>query len=191
MGIESNLKMIYKGEGAPIVLVLEHNTEDDEIVTECSIKTQNHTDSLDFNIDDDAALNIVVFNSSDLACLLNDIDKSDGNLEIIISPSEPNIQITTIGGCGTEISIEVSQPSDMILSFLSINKTENRYKLNHISYLMKAFQLGQTVSLRTNKDGLLGIQILISIENDKQICIEFYLVPLLDDDSSDEDISVS
>lgn len=188
LGTESKLRLIYKGEGAPLILVLEHGSEDEDITTECSIKTQRFEDSLDFNIDDDTAENTIVMNSPDLANILNDIDKTDGDLQIIISPKEPHIQISTVRNLALEIAIEISQPNDIILSFACKSKMENRYKSDQITYFMKALSLGQTVSFRTNKEGLLGIQILLTVENDKQICIEYFMVPLIEE--SDDEITV-
>lgn len=189
LGTESKLRLLYKDEGAPFILVLEHGSEDEDITTECSIKTQSFDECLDFNIDDDTAENTVVMNSPDLFNILNDIDKSDGDLQITISPTVPQLQISTVRNLASDVLIEISQPNDIILSFVCKKKTENRYKSNQIAFFMRALALGQTVTFRTNSEGLLGLQVLLTVENDKQICIEFFMVPLIND--SDDELSIN
>lgn len=127
-------------------------------------------------------------NSPDLANILNDIDKSDGDLQIVISSTVPHLQISTVRNLASEILIEISQPNDIMLSFACKSRTANRYKSDQIAFFMKALTLGQTVSFRTNKEGLLGIQILLNVEDDKQICIEYFMVPLIDD--SDDEVTL-
>lgn len=48
---ECSMKILYKGAGAPLVLVMEQHDGDD-LITEVSIKTKNDEQHMDFDIDE-------------------------------------------------------------------------------------------------------------------------------------------
>lgn len=94
----SSLKMIYYGDGSPLVLILNQNdtpldeedmNEDDgpigDIITEYLLKTKNTDELVDFNIADQVKCNNFIMNGADFFEILNDIDRSIDELEIMVS----------------------------------------------------------------------------------------------------------
>lgn len=177
-GVDCNMKMIYKGEGSPLILILEQHGSDD-LVTECSIKTKTYEDPLDFNINDEDGFNTIILRGADFAALLSEINKSAEELEIFMSPKEPYFRLTVLGVVQSESKMEVSKSSEMIITFSCDNECSNKYRMNHIRGMMKSLLLATKVAIRTDSTGLLNLQLMIGPSS--QILIEFFVTPLVDD----------
>lgn len=181
LGGDTDLKMVYKGPGSALIFILEQLQEN--LTTECAIKTNSSDSQLDFNMEDDAVENMIVLNPGDFLAFLNDIEKSENEIEIQISPRSPHIQFSTMTNVNSAIKVQIEKTSDMIYSFTSKEVTKYRYKWEHIRFMMRALSLGNSVSLRTDKEGLLCIQVIIVNEGPKQVCLEYFIVPLIDEDT--------
>lgn len=177
-GVDCNMKMIYKGEGSPLILILEQHGSDD-LVTECSIKTKTYEEPMDFIINDDLGFNTIILRGADFAALLNEINKSAEELEILMSPKAPYFRLTVLGVVQSESKMEVSKSSEMIITFSCDNKCSNKYRMSHIRGMMKSLLLATKVAIRTDSSGLLNLQLMIGPSS--QILIEFFVTPLVDD----------
>lgn len=175
------MKIIYKGPGAPLMLVLEQHDGDD-LITEVSIKTKNPQDHLEYNIEeDDDSYNSIIVRGSDFANLFNEINKSVEELEISISSKSPYFTIASLGMLQDESRVEIAKSSDMFITYHCSCESTARYKMSHIRLAMKAFAVATKVALRTDRTGLLGLQIMVLSEGDSQIYIEYFVTPLVDE----------
>lgn len=178
---ECSMKIIYKGFGAPLVLVLEQHDEDD-LITEVSVKTKTEQEHLDFAIDEaDDSYNSVIVRGTDFSNLLNEINKSADVLEIFLSPNAPYFRLTSLGVIQAESNVEIAKTSDMFITFLCRMASTTKYKMSHIRLAMKALSLATKVALRNDRSGLLGLQIMVMSEGDSQIYIEYFITPLADE----------
>lgn len=177
-GVDCSMKMIYKGEGSPLILILEQHGSDD-LVTECSIKTKTFEDPLDFNLDEEQGFNTIILRGTDFATLLNEINKSAEELEIFMSPKAPYFRLTVLGVVQSESKMEVAKTSEMIITFSCDNECSNKYRMGHIRGMMKSLLLATKVAMRTDARGLLNLQLMIG--SSSQILIEFFVTPLVDD----------
>lgn len=178
------MKMIYKGDGAPLVFVLEQHGDED-LVTECSIRTKNSDEPLDYVVDsNDESFNTIIVRGSDFANLLGEVDRSAEELEIYMSPEAPHFRLTALGVVQSEWHVEVARSSDMMLRFVCRCAAAVRYKMSHIRITMKALALAAKVALRTDGSGLLGMQMMVLSEeaSSAQIYVEFFVTPLLSTD---------
>lgn len=176
------MKIMYKGPGAPLVLVLEQHDSDD-LITEVSIKTKIGTDHLDFSIDEeDENYNSLIIRGPDFCNLFNEISKSADEIEILISPNSPHFRISSLGETQAESNMEIAKSSDMFITYFCRKETKARYKTSHIRMMTKALTLATKVALRTDESGLLGLQIMVLSDGDSQIYIEYFITPLIDDD---------
>lgn len=177
-GVDCSMKMIYKGDGAPLVFVLEQHGEDD-LVTECSVKTKTGGDPIEFTIDeDDASYNKIIVQGPEFSTLVTEINKSADELEINLSVNEPYFRMTTLGVVQSESIVEVAKTSDMILLFQCTATTLAKYKWTHFRMAMKAIALAMKIALTTDSSGLLALQIMVSGDLDAEIHIEFFISPL-------------
>lgn len=176
------MKIMYKGQGAPLVLILEQHDTDD-LITEVSVKTKNDTEQLEFTIDEENDnYNSLIIRGPNFFNLFNEISKSADEIEILISPKSPNFQITALGETQAESKMEIAKSSDMFITYYCRKETKARYKTSHIRMMMKALGLATKVALRTDETGLLGLQIMVLSEGDSQIYIEYFITPLIEDD---------
>lgn len=177
-GADSSMQIIYKGDGAPLVLVLEQHGEE-SLVTECSIKTKSPEEIMDFVLDeDDAGFNKIIVRGPDFAQLLADINRDTGELEIYMAPKPPYFRLTMLGVTQSESEVEVAHTSDMMIRFSCKTSSSVRYKMSHVRVPMKAMSLATKVAVRTDSSGLLALQMM---EATKQIFIEYFITPLIDD----------
>lgn len=177
----ASLKLIYKGDGAPLVLLLEQHGID-ELITECSIKTKNGIEPMEFTIDEtDTSYNMLMILGPEFFQLLNDINKSAGELEIFLSPNEPHFKLTVLGVMQTDLNIQIAKTSGMIVRFLCQKTTKAKYKMSHIRMCLKALNLATKVAIRTDSKGLLALQIMVLPQSSPPIYIEFFVLPLVDE----------
>lgn len=80
-----------------------------------------------------------------------------------------------------ESKIEIAKSSDMFINYHCGSDSKARYKMSHFRFAMKAFSVATKVALRTDRTGLLGLQIMVLSEGDTQIYIEYFITPLVDD----------
>lgn len=179
---DSSMKMIYKGQDAPLMLVLESHDGDD-LISEVSMKTKNLQEHLEYNIDeDDDSYNSLIARGPDFSNLFNEINKEVDELEMSILSKAPYFCITSLGMMQDESKIEIAKSSDMFITYHCGSDSKARYKMSHLRLAMKALAIATKVALRTDRTGLLGLQIMVLSEGDSQIYIEYFITPLIDDD---------
>lgn len=183
VGTESTMKLLYKGNGAPLVFILEQHGDDD-LITECAIKTKNVEAPLDFMLDSsDPGYNVIVLNGSQFAHLLYDLNSKDVEwMEILMSPKPPYFRMTALGVMQTLSNVEVDRLSDSVLMFSCKQTTVTKYNMSYIRLLFKALTLSNKVAIRTDNSGLLNIQLATFNVDNAQAYIEYYISALVDDD---------
>lgn len=178
---ECSMKIIYKGIGAPLVLVLEQHDGDD-LITEVSIKTKTNEEQMDFTIDeDDEEYNSIIVKGHDFSDLFNDIHKAVEELEIFMSPNPPYFRIKSIGAMQSESNVEIAKSSDMFIKFFCGKESAWRYKMSHLRLATRALALATKVAIRRDSSGLLGLQIMVLSDGESQIYIEYFVTPLNDE----------
>lgn len=185
-GIDHSLKIMYKGVGSALVIVMIQNNDVDDLTTECSIKTKNYQEPLDFNLNEDSpTFNRIIMRGADVSNILNEINKNANELELNLSPTEPHIKFKTFGVIQSETNVEIAKTSDMILLFSCNTKYKNKFKLSHIRLAMRAIALAQKIAIRTDSSGLLSLHMMIVNDGNATICIEYFITPLIDDNDDD------
>ncbi|XP_058822195.1 cell cycle checkpoint protein RAD1 [Topomyia yanbarensis] len=173
---DSHMKMVHKGDGAPLVAILEQG--EDYLITECSVKTMESPEVMDFDFDKDNVCSQVTVNGALFFALLSELDRNCDEIEVLLSPDSPSFKLSTFGELHSESNIEITDDSEMLISFQSTETTSHRYKFSHFKLVMGTLALASKVSLRTNKDGLLGMQVMIEISDSSQLFVEYFIVPL-------------
>lgn len=178
-GVTTSLKMCYEGYGCPLVLVLE----EDGVLTDCSIKTLEPDEILDFNFCSTNVINKIIMKSECLKEAFSELDMTSDILQFLMSPDPPHFRLSTFGNAGSTHS-DFPKESDMMESFQCTQTQTNRYKISLLKPSVKALSLSTRVSIRTDNRGFLSLQYMIKNE-DGQVCfVEFYCAP---DEDVDED----
>ncbi|XP_068623491.1 cell cycle checkpoint protein RAD1 isoform X2 [Battus philenor] len=177
-GEESSLKMYYRCEGSPLLLVLQplsvHN-----VMTDCEISTQTADALLDLRDEEASEVAKLVLKAPAFFGLLSDLERSCDILELNLSPEHPNVSIVTYG-MQDRSCIDMPKSSDMVQTFSCDEAVTLKYQLHHIRLIMKALALSTKVFLKFSSNGLLLIQLKMEKEDQRQMFSEFHIVPLLD-----------
>ncbi|XP_060586860.1 cell cycle checkpoint protein RAD1-like isoform X2 [Ruditapes philippinarum] len=175
-GSATSLKMCYAGYGSPLLLILE----EDGVLTDCSIKTLDPDEVLDFNFSSTNVINKIIMKTECLKEAFSELDMTSDVLEFLMSPDTPHFRLSTFGNAGSTFS-DFPKDSDMMESFQCAQTQTNRYKVSLLKPSVKALALSSRVSIRTDNRGFLSLQYMIKNE-DGQVCfVEYYCAP-------DEDI---
>lgn len=174
---QSQLKMLYKGDGAPLVLIIE--SEDEDLTTECSIKTRELQSLLDLEINEDNNLVLITFRGFDFFNFLNDLFKAvpaADDMELAVS----NQVFTTImrGSVDAVAEYNLDKGSDIVMFFRCSKEVKVQYKSSHMKLLLKTLQIAKTTTLSVDKDGMLGVRVMIEDENKFQSYVEYFVMPL-------------
>ncbi|XP_071447685.1 cell cycle checkpoint protein RAD1 [Hetaerina americana] len=180
-GSTTALKMCYKGYGHPVKVLLEEGG----VITDCSIKTQEPNEIIDFGFTPSDVLNKIILRSECLKEVFSEIDGSSDMLELLMSPDPPYFRITTIGEC-VESQVEIPKDSEMIESFQCTTVAISRYKFSLIKPSMKSLAISTKVSIRTDERGLLCFQYMIKTEDGYTCFVEYFCSPEVDNDSDME-----
>ncbi|CAI9724797.1 cycle checkpoint RAD1-like [Octopus vulgaris] len=179
-GVMTSLKMCYSGYGSPLMLILE----EDGVLTDCSIKTMEPEEVLDFDFCTENVVNKIIMKSECLREAFSELDMTSSVLEFLLSPDPPYFRMSTFGNAGRTHS-DFPRDSDMIESFQCQATQTNRYKISLLKPSVKALTISSRVSIRVDKRGFLSLQFMIKNE-DGQVCfVEFYCVP--DEDEEPEE----
>ncbi|XP_038059027.1 cell cycle checkpoint protein RAD1-like [Patiria miniata] len=181
-GVTPALKMCYGGYGTPLLLLLEENG----VVTDCSIKTLEPEETLDFNFCGANVINKIIMKSECLKDAFQELDMTSEVLEILMSPDKPYFRLSTFGNAGSAHS-DFPKDSDLVESFQCTKTQSNRYKLVLLKPTVKALMSSTKVSIRTDNRGFLSLQYMIRNE-DGQICfVEYYCAPDEEQDEENDD----
>lgn len=180
-GADCSMKIIYKGHGAPLIILLEQHN-DVNLMIECSIKTKHGDDPVEFSIDtNDKNYNSIILRGPDFHDLMTEINKTTEQLEILISNNEPYFRLQTIGVIQAESTLDVDRCSEMMEVFQCRSTTKTKYQMSHLRMITKALAIALKVSLQTDSSGILAIQMMIVFQEEAQIHVEFFISPLFDD----------
>ncbi|XP_034828210.1 cell cycle checkpoint protein RAD1 [Maniola hyperantus] len=176
---ESSLKMYYRSEGSPLLLVLQPQSVTN-VMTDCEISTQTADSVLELRDEDASEVAKLVLKANAFLGLLADLERSCDVMELNLSPDHPNVSIVTYG-MQDRSCIEVPKSSDMMQSFSCSTAVTLKYQLPHIRLIMKALAISSKVVLRCSSNGLLLLQLKLEKDDQRQMFSEFHIVPLLDD----------
>ncbi|XP_011498478.1 PREDICTED: cell cycle checkpoint protein RAD1, partial [Ceratosolen solmsi marchali] len=175
------LHILYKRVGYPVGILIERNG----IVVDCSLKSYDPDEILDFDLDPEAVVNKVLLQSELLKDIFAELDNSSIYLELLLSPKSPYFMISTKGTIG-ECHIELPHNTELIETFQCKKESKSKYLLKHMGRAMKAVPFSNKVSLRTNEAGILCFQYMIKTDNDVNCFIEYYVSPVINDDDDDD-----
>lgn len=165
------LRLSYDGYGHPLRLFLE----EDGVITDASIKTQETDETLDFNFSRSTILVKVIIISDYLKEIFNEIDNTSELIEFHICPTKKIFRLTTFGNCG-DFSIDIPAHSDMISHFHVERLTIAKYKLSVLKHAFKPIALTEKVSIRMDSRDFLCLQYMIKLDEGTSF-LEFYCAP--------------
>ncbi|XP_050083579.1 cell cycle checkpoint protein RAD1-like [Anopheles aquasalis] len=180
--LDSSLKLLRKGPRAPLIAILEQHGED-SLITECSIRTMEPFDCMDLEFTDDQQIvSKFAAKGTDFFQLLGEMDSNCAEIEVSITPSQ--LKFETFGELHMNASVELSNDSDILISFNCSQTSTYRYKFQHFKLIMRTLALASQVVISTNGEGLLGLQVIIENNDNSMFYVQYFILPLVHDNDS-------
>lgn len=176
------VKMAYAGYGSPLTLTLE----EDNIVTHCSVKTQESEEALDFEFCAANVVNKIIMRADCLRDAFNELDHDSDTLRITMSPDPPYFRLTTSGYLG-QTDNDIHKDSDMVESFQCSEESIGHYRLALLKPSLKAVNLASKICIRMDRRGILSFQFMIKNEGGQICFVEYYCCPNENFQDSDDD----
>lgn len=173
----TSVRMVYGGYGCPLILTLC----EDNITTDCCIKTQESDETLDFEFCAANVVNKIVLRADCLRDAFNELDATAEVIEITMSPEKPYLRLSTSGYCGRTDNA-IHKDSDMVESFQCSETQINQYRLSLLKPSEKAINLASKICIRTDHRGFLSFQYMIKNESGQICFVEYYCCPSKDMD---------
>ncbi|KYQ57860.1 Cell cycle checkpoint protein RAD1 [Trachymyrmex zeteki] len=165
------VQMFYKGTGYPLSIIIE----EDGIITDCSLKTLEVEELLDFHIETEDIVNKVVLQTELLAAVtMAELDPTCRIVELRFSPEKPFFRIG-LAGMGSICHIDLPHDNDLINTFQCTKTVTSLFMLGHFKPAINALSCASKVSLRTNNSGLLCFQYMVKTEDGNTCYMEFYV----------------
>jgi len=168
-----SLQISYMGKGYPLVLVLEEN----KMVTKCKINTMTPQIIHDLDFKGSSLAHKIIMQSEWLKEAFEDLDPSMEVVSILVSPVAPYLRLST-NSVESSVDMEYPKNTDVIEIFQCEQTQLNAYRLKNLLHMLKALSLSKKTSLRTNERGMLSVQFLIHISDEKRVFVEFFCLPL-------------
>ncbi|KAK9506219.1 hypothetical protein O3M35_008193 [Rhynocoris fuscipes] len=162
----ASLNLYYKEEGAPLRLVLI----EDDIVTDCSIKTMDTLETLNFSLPQEDVIGKLIVDGAGFREVLCDLDSDSEYVDILLNQNKPGLIITTRSTAG---KCEIMLPKDAAMI--------EEYKYSQIKPALKTLLVAAKVSLQVSKEGLLCLQFIVKTESNQMAYIEYFCTPVLPD----------
>lgn len=179
----SRLSMIYKGEGSPFTLILEHDVEC--LTTQCDINTRVGENKPDFEFDDNDAPCHVQFKGPDFYSLIDELHKTTPQaeqLEFTCSPSAPHFVIKSLGCVDAKTEYALDKSSEMVTDFKSQEFLSFRYKWTHLKLLLKTLSIAAFSSVAMDKRGLLLIKSTVADDQQHLVTVEYLMLAAVNED---------
>jgi hypothetical protein len=193
----AGLRMAYSSRMSDNLMVVLTSGEARNLVeTTCSLRTLEC--EMPMNISDllhQKKLNQLIISAPALREAFNELDWSSSWVELLLSPDEPYFRLSTGSKTGS-CEVSFAKGSDTISSFAVTEHQAARYSLAYLTPAAKGLHIATTASIKTNRDGLLLIQMAIDVGGGGVAAgapnlvvdgaapaafVDFYVVPLVDD----------
>lgn len=146
---------------------------------EFSIKTRQLQSLLDLEIDDNNNLVQITFRGYDFYIFLNDLFKAvPGAEDVEFSVSPKCFTAILRGSVDADAEYNLNKESDIVSYFKCANQVNVRYKSSNVKLLLKTLQIAKTTTLSVDKEGMLGVRVMIEDENQFQSYVEYFVIPL-------------
>ena len=170
----STLKLVYQKPGMDLFLILAQAG----VITNVALRTLD-TDGptpFYFRHPQNPLRNKLIIQSEHLKAAFNELDWSNSDIQLIVSPEEPFFKLSTVGPAGS-CEVEFSRDSATILEFESFDTQVLQFKLKYLQPAVKALSNAKRTQIKTNLRGTLNLMHMIDMEDGNLFFIEFYLLP--------------
>lgn len=181
--VDTQLQIIYKGDGAPFTLIFSYELEN--VSNICDIKTRNMDTFLEIDFDDDNVPCLVKFKGQDFYRLIDDLHRttpSAEQIEFTIKPNSSHFVTRSLGSVDNKTAFSLEKSSEMVTYFKSLEPVTFRYKWTHLKLLLKTLSLASASSIAMDKNGILCIKSTVTDDQQCEVIVEYLILAVVNDD---------
>ena len=187
LGMTGVCRLSYGGLGEPLCLVMEETG----VTTTCELVTYEPELEADIPLQKDALTHRIIMRASWLYDAINELSStSPTRITIVVSPAAPHFTLSSAGPIGSA-TVEFTKDPQLLETFEVHEKTVNTYKYSLIKQASRAMAMATKVSMRTDEQGVLNLQLMIDVEGGGMSFVDFKFVPYIpeegDEQEEDED----
>eukprot|EP01120_Amphizonella_sp_Union-15-10_P008736 TRINITY_DN3190_c1_g1_i1.p1 TRINITY_DN3190_c1_g1~~TRINITY_DN3190_c1_g1_i1.p1 ORF type:complete len:165 (+),score=30.91 TRINITY_DN3190_c1_g1_i1:463-957(+) len=160
--------------------------EDNDVLTDCGIRTLEHLNTTEnpiFDINASDIVATVIMKSDSLRDAFNELDWSNSSVVLTVSSHTPHFRLST-SGTGASCQVDYPQDSEVFESFECKTTQIFEYKMKLLQPCVKALSGALKTQIRLNAQGLLSFQHILKTDDGQQCFVDFFIVPM---DVSDPD----
>ncbi|XP_054160721.1 cell cycle checkpoint protein RAD1-like [Oppia nitens] len=126
-------------------------------------------------------INKVILNAEPIVDFWKSCDLSSDHIEVGITADEPYLRWSTDSE-RARVHYNINKDSPDVEQFMHSEDVTNRYKMSLMKFTLKALINSSKLSIRTDADGLLSLQFMIRLKDDRdqpvEHCfVEYFIVP--------------
>ena len=175
LGIDGVCKLSYAAIGDPLCIFLEEAG----VTTTCELVTYEADQFEEIPLQTDAITQKIIMRASWLHDAINELSTtSPTRLTIVSAPTAPYFTLSSSGPLGSAI-MEFSKDPQLLETFQVPGKTINIYKFSLVKGASRAMEIATKVSIRTDEPGVLSLQFMIEVEENRCSFVDFRFVPFL------------
>ncbi|KAJ3120954.1 ssDNA endodeoxyribonuclease [Nowakowskiella sp. JEL0407] len=167
----------------PIDDALALTIEENGVITDCKIKTQEAPEffSLNESLTETPFLAKLIINSSWLKSAFSELDGTAERFTVLVSPNAPYFRISVKSVVG-DAQIDYPKDTDVFETFTCDEVCSNSYKYSTMLFALRALQVSTKTYIRINQRGFLSMQFMVPVTDSQVSFIDFIIVPLLNDE---------
>jgi hypothetical protein len=186
---ESVVHWSYPGPENAISILLTEG----EVLTDCHIQTSStdEDNTVDFHFTDYAHDAKVILKSNTLHEALNELEWLAGDcVELRITAKkddkEGNLQFHVDAPAGS-LTLNLPEKDEVFTEFKVENEVSRRYKCSHLQKVNKALPASLNACIRVNTQGTLSVQVVYKDATQHMTFVEFYMLPIQEDEDMEDD----
>ena len=183
LGMNGVCRLSYASIGDPFCVILEETG----VTTTCELVTYEPDYIEEIPLQKDAIAQKIIMRASWLHDAINELSStSPTRLTIVSSPTTPYFTLSSSGPLGSA-TVEFSKDPQLLETFQVPRRTVNTYKYSLIKEASRAMAIATKVSIRTDEQGVLSLQLMIEVEVGGFSFVDFRFVPFLPEEGDGDE----
>lgn len=183
LGMTGVCRLSCSGVGEPLCIILEETG----VTTKCELVTYEPEEREDIPLQTDAISQKIIMKASWLHDAIQELSStSPTRLTIVASPDSPCFALSSSGPLGSA-TIEFSKDPQLLETFYVPRRVANTYKYSLIKGASRAMAMASKVSIRGDIQGVLSLQFMIEMDEDRVSFVDFRFVAYIPEEGEGDE----
>ena len=183
LDMAGSCRLSCAGVGDPLCIVLEETG----VTTTCELVTYEPEAIADIPLQKEAISLKIIMKASWLHDAITELSStSPTRLTIIASPTAPYFALSSSGPLGSA-TVEFSKDPQLLETFYVPHRVVNTYKFSLIKGASNAMAMASKVSIRGDEQGVLSLQFIIKVDDDRFSFVDFRFVAYIPEEGEGDE----